>query len=309
MGEIIEKKTNTITDNDEQVTKIDRIIKVNSAIPCSTLSYFYDAVGHIDEKKINNYLGNQKSNQVRVVAWYKFKRSNGFKMTVREKIVHKQLSQSFAQNHPELFACCLLTTNSSLNGSTHLYSQTFLRYLEPTYQMLPMHIVNLSDPNNCYKSVESISDTFNKLVKSLRIDRRKTQGLNIITQINEELQRRTEQIASTLGDSEKTFFDLQEEIKLLKEKVAFKEMNKDDEMTDLDNDTTSNPLIVENGSTDDNTVEEQSEPVCGTSNRGRKKGNHSMPKRNASRSPVKVDNDNTNRSRTRAVTTGQKSKN
>ncbi|GJQ86234.1 Pez [Trypoxylus dichotomus] len=292
LGEIIEKKTNTITDNDEQITKIDRTIKINSAIPCPKLGYFYDAAGRIDEKKINSFLGGVKAHQMKVIAWYKFKHTNAFKMTIREKIVHKQLSQFFEPTQPELFTCCLLTTDSSARGSTHLYSQTFLRYIEPTYQMLPMHIVNLSDSNNLYKSVDPISESFTSLVKSVRIDRKKMQGINVITQINEELQKRTENTAAKLAEAEKRYFELYEEITELEKKVKQKQMNNDVNLITIDG--TEDMSIVENGAgenllnSDLGSMREES-PEIAKAGRGRKKGIRTPTKRNSSRSPVKAD--------------------
>lgn len=233
-------------------------------------------------------------------------------MTIREKIIHKQLSQYFVPDQPELFTCCLLTTNSSVSGSTHLYSQTFLRYIEPTYQMLPMRIVNLSDSNNSYKSIEPTSETFNTLVKSLRIDQKKTQGINVITQINEELQKRTEDVATQLAEAEKRYFELQEEVLELQEKLKLKQMSNDVNMIEVDkNDRVE---IVENGSGDDvvnsDSIESFSEVTKG--GRGRKKSTRTVTTRNSSRSPVKVevnvDNIISNRTRNRTLTpsTGQK---
>ncbi|KRT79137.1 hypothetical protein AMK59_8182, partial [Oryctes borbonicus] len=292
LGEIIEKKTNTITDNEEQITKIDRTIKINSPVSCPKLGYFYDAAGRIDEKKINSFLGGVKAHQMKVIAWYKFKHTNAFKMTIREKIVHKQLSQLFEPMQPELFTCCLLTTNSSLSGSTHLYSQTFLRYLEPTYQMLPMHIVNLSDSNNLYKSVDPTSESFNSLVKSLRIDRKKMQGINVITQINKELQTQTENVAAKLAEAEKIYFKLHEEILELEEKVKLKQRNNVINMTNINKPDSLS--IVENGDGEDlltsdseNMIESSLEVM--KSGRGRKKSTRTPSKRNSSRSPIKYD--------------------
>lgn len=306
LGEIIKKKTNSITDNDEQVTKIDIRIKVNSTIPCPKLAYFYDAAGRIDGKTINSFLGNLRKNQVKVIAWYKFKHSNAFKMTIREKIVHKQLSQFFAPTHPELFTCCLLTTNSSLNGSTHLYSQTFLRYIEPTYQMLPMHIINLSDPNNLYKSVEPTSDTFNTLVKSLRIERRETQGINVITEINKDLQKHTEDVAMKLAEAEKKYADLQDEILMLQEKLKMKQINNDVIMVEVN----KNDSIVENGSGEDINSDGESNIEITKGARGRKQNVRTPITRNSSRSPVKADItlDNIVCSRTRSRNTNSTGK-
>lgn len=281
-------------------------------MPCPKLAYFYDAAGQIDTDKIDNLLGNQKTNQVKIVAWYKYKHSNAFKMTIREKIVHKRLCQHYAVSNPELFACCLLTTNSSQNGSTHLYSQTFLRYIEPTYQMIPMHIVNLSDPNDSYRSAEPQSRHFIDLTKSLGVDKKRTRGINVVMQMNEELQNCTEKVAEELAEAEKKYYDLQEEVKALQEKLKQKQMLKN--ANTLVEDKTTSQNTIENGNSEDlldgENVKDDSEEVT-KGKRGLRKTPTARRGRNSSRSPVNhdINLDNVLNSRTRGRTpTGKQKK-
>lgn len=57
MGEVTEKETKTITDNDQEMVKVEKIIKVNCAIPCPHNGYFYDYTGRINTEKIKSFLG------------------------------------------------------------------------------------------------------------------------------------------------------------------------------------------------------------------------------------------------------------
>lgn len=57
MGEVTEKETKTITDNDQEMVKLEKIIKVNCAIPSPHNGYFYDYTGKVNTEKIKSFLG------------------------------------------------------------------------------------------------------------------------------------------------------------------------------------------------------------------------------------------------------------
>lgn len=213
MGEITEKETKSITDNDQESVKLEKTIKINCAIPCPYTGYFYDSVGRINTERIQSLVGDEMS---AVVAWYKFRQSPGFKLTVREKVIHNELTNIF-QTPADLFTTCLLTREVSDNGSTHSFSQTFVRYCSLMYQLLPMHIVNLSDPNNSYKKPEPMSDSFKELLDKENIDLKNTQGVKVMTEIHNALQKETVSLSQEARRTYEEMFQLEEEIRLLKE--------------------------------------------------------------------------------------------
>ncbi|KAJ8937383.1 hypothetical protein NQ318_015463 [Aromia moschata] len=211
LGEIVRKETKTITDNDQQQVNISRTVKVNSMMPCPQPHFFYNGVGKIDKDKIREFLGGQFH---KVVAWYKYQRITSFKFTLRDKLVHKQLTELFEVS-PELFTCCLLINEVSDNGSTHLYSQAFMRYHNGVYDRLSVHIPNLSEPNNTYKSSEPASDTFNKILNDLKIEKKSTQGLV----------KHIDTVIEDLSEAEKYLHELEEDVRQLEIMEKLKKLN------------------------------------------------------------------------------------
>lgn len=240
MGEVFEKETKSITDNDQEMVKLERTIKISCAIPCPHTCYFYDSTGKVNVEKVQSLLGDKAAD---VVAWYKFRHSPDFKLTLREKIIHKQLTDIF-QTPWNLFTICLLTKEVSDNHSTHLFSQTFVRYNNADYQPLPMHIVNLSDPNNSYRTPQPVSRTFKNLLESANIDLKKSQGLRIIGDLHNALQKEIESVLADLADSENVY-KLEEEVKQLKQALKWKTETKTKNVAVLEK-------VIQNNSVDNN---------------------------------------------------------
>lgn len=252
-------------------------------MPCPQPHYFYNGLGKIDRDKIREFLGNQFT---KVVAWYKYQRISSFKFTLRDKILHKQL-QDFFNISPELFTCCLLINEISDNGSTHLYSQAFMRCNNTVYDKLPIHIPNLSEPNNTYKSSEPSSATFNKIINDLKIDRKSTQGLVVINKIQNALQKHIDTVIENLSEAEKYLHSLEEEIRQLeiikKLKKLNEESSKEQESSKKSNSSQSlesSPEPVRkinrgrdviDSSSQDSSPEPQKRPGRGRASRGRGK--------------------------------------
>ncbi|KAJ8985694.1 hypothetical protein NQ317_014343 [Molorchus minor] len=224
LGKIIRKETKTITDNDQQQVNVSITVKINSVMPLPQTHYFYNGVGKVDEHKLREFLGNQFDT---VVAWYKYQKISSFKFTLRNKTIHRQLTELFKIS-PELFTCCLLINEISDNGSTHLYSQAFMRYHNGVYDKLSIHIPNLSEPNNTYKESEPASDTFNKILKDLKIDKNNAQGLVVISKIQSAVQKHVDTVIKDLSEAEKYLHELEEEVKQLEMMKKLKQLNEVD---------------------------------------------------------------------------------
>lgn len=221
MGDIIHKETKTITDNDQQQINISKNIHIRAVLPCPQQHYFYNGTGKIDKNKLKEFLGDQFD---KVVAWYKFQKTSNLKLSLRDKIIHKQLIELFGFP-PELFTCCFLISEVSDNGSTHLFSQAFMRFHNNRYDHLPIHIPNLSEPNNLYKTPEPASGTFNKLIDNLKIDKTSTHGSVVIIKIQDALQKHINKVIKELGTLEQNLFELEKEVKLLELRKEKKKNN------------------------------------------------------------------------------------
>ncbi|XP_023014637.2 BRISC complex subunit FAM175B [Leptinotarsa decemlineata] len=211
LGEIVHKETTTITDNDQRQLNISKTVKINSIMPCPHSHYFYNGAGKINGEKIIEFLGSQFK---RVVAWYKYRGIVNTKFTLRDKIIHKQLIDFFSIPS-ETFSCCLLSNDVTSNAATHSYTQFFLRYNNGGFDKLPILIPNLSDSNTGYKNSEPASETFNKILRGLKIDKKTTQGLIAITKIQNALQKHIDVVVENLSESERYLFELEKEVKEL----------------------------------------------------------------------------------------------
>ncbi|KAL3277183.1 hypothetical protein HHI36_012534 [Cryptolaemus montrouzieri] len=234
LGDIIEKETKTITDNDQQQTYNTKVIKINAVVPCPRTSYFYNSVGKINEAKLKSFLGN---NFGKVVAWYKYKPLSSFKLMFREKLIHKQLSDFFniAQDS---FSMCLLISDCTINGSTHSFQQSFLRNKNNRFEPLPFHIVNLTDKKNCYKSAELPSASFQGIINKLKLDPKTSQGVTFITRLQQSVQEHVESVIEDLAVEEETLFNLEEEIRHLL-------MNKEDNEKEIIKELSDSELFQE----------------------------------------------------------------
>lgn len=211
MGDILHKETKTITDNDQQQINVSKNIQIKAVLPCPQQHYFYNGTGKIDKNKVKDFLGDQID---KVVGWYKFQKISNLKFSLRDKIVHQQLIELFGF-HPDLFTCCFLISEISDNGSTHLFSQVFMRFHNYKYDHLPIYIPNLSESNNIYKTPELASDTFNKLVDELNNDKKTTHGFVVIIKLQDALQKHIDKVINDLGSLEQNLFELEKEVKLL----------------------------------------------------------------------------------------------
>lgn len=210
MGETQEREICTTTDN-EQMIRIERTIRINSVIPCPQTCYFYNGIGKIDGMKLQSLLGDEAS---KVVAWYKFKRNGqGFRLTLREKIIHKELCTLFSVPS-DLFTLCLLITDRTDNHSTHSYSQTFLRLSNFCFEALPMQIINLS--NSCSHVPQASKTYVNRVVKSLKLDINKDQGFTMARSIHSALEDYINTLPQRLSSSEQVLFELEQEVKQLR---------------------------------------------------------------------------------------------
>lgn len=161
-----------------------------------------------------------------VIGWYKFRHTPGFKLAMREKVIHRQLTNFFS-TPPDLFTTCLLTKEVSDNRATHLLSQTFVRYSNYMYQPLPMHIVNLSDPNNSYKEPEPVCPAFKQLLETKSTVLENARGVKVVGEIHNAL---LEEIGSIFGDLCNVYAEMYEaeaEVKQLKHALNLKTEQKE----------------------------------------------------------------------------------
>lgn len=232
-------ETKTITDNEQEQINLSKTIKINSVLPCPQPHFFYNGTGKVDRNKIKEFLGEHFD---KVVAWYKFQKTSGLKFSLRDKIIHKQLMDFFGITS-DIFTCCFLIKEVSDNGATHLFSQAFMRFHSNKYDHLPIHIPNLSESNNTYKTPEQASSTFNKILNDLQIDKKTTQGFVVITKIQKALQKHIDLVIKELSTLEQYMCELEENVKILEmKKLKKKKEEEKDQLSTIFNDDSENDI-------------------------------------------------------------------
>ncbi|KAJ8917118.1 hypothetical protein NQ315_012608 [Exocentrus adspersus] len=100
------------------------------------------------------------------------------------------------------------------------------------YDRLAIHIPNLSEPNNTYRSSEPSSATFNKIITDLKIDKKTTQSLVVINKIQNALQKHIDTVVQNLSEAESQLYELEEEVKQLEIMQKLKKLNNDERESD-----------------------------------------------------------------------------
>lgn len=166
---------------------------------------------------------------------------------MRDKVIHKQLTELFGIPS-QIFTCGLLGTEVSDTRSTYSFCQHFIRCYSMVYEKLPVHIPNLSEPNHTYKSSEPASQTFNKLLVGLQVDRKNTQGLQIVHKIQKSLQNHTDSVLKILSQAESKMYELEEELKDIRMSINQKK-NRNIKNTNKTKETQKNEDVVKNDET------------------------------------------------------------
>lgn len=204
-----------MTDNTREEVKIKEVINITGVLPCDVPNApFFHGDGELFKQKLEEILGPEKKN---VVAWFKYKkyRKFGFKFSIREKVIHEQLTNYF-QISPCLFTCCLLTTSQSSNKSVQIFSHAFVNMPEYNLKMVPMHIENLGDTCHVYQPNIKPSDAFMKVYKKLNKDQ---SDFQLGQDIHESLKSELEKSVGNLRLSEVKLWILKKEVEELNNKL------------------------------------------------------------------------------------------
>ncbi|KAJ3628442.1 hypothetical protein MTP99_015746 [Tenebrio molitor] len=213
IGELHESSKTKITDSDQPVVHTTRIVRINTSMACPQSAYFYDGIGRVDVENVLNFLGDLAP---KVVAWFKYSPlSCKLNLTFREAIIHKQLAGLFEIPH-QYFSFCILSSEHSDNKSMHTFTQTFLRHRNNRYEVMPMQIVNMSNPNISYKTSEPTSDTVRNIIQGIQVDREQNGGTSVALKIQKALQEHIDDIVKPLAEAEMRLFELEDEVDELK---------------------------------------------------------------------------------------------
>ncbi|CAG9857356.1 unnamed protein product [Phyllotreta striolata] len=207
-GEINQKETKSITDNDHQQINISTTIRIDSSTSCPKIHYFYNNIGKIDEEKLKRFFGERFD---RIIGWYVYQNRPTTNLTLRYRLIHRQLCELF-QKSREFFAFGLLNYDRSSNGSTHTFAQSFYRCTELGWDKLPMVIPNLSDNVNAYRTPEAPSVTFDGILAEIGKREFNKAPLWVINRVQNTVQEHNEALVKEVAEAESRLWVLQREV-------------------------------------------------------------------------------------------------
>lgn len=190
-------------------------------------------------------------------------------LTLRDKIIHKQLMNFFSTPN-KLFTCGLLTIDNS-NQSTHKFKQTFLQYNNQAFLPVSFRILNLSDINYSYKAPQRTSKLFENTLSSLQYY---SEDLNTIESIQNGVQTYLDKLVKEIAEDEETVYNLEQEVKELQKVLAMKKNILDNVNDEIEHSTISNKMNsneFEDSQQTDDTTTSVKDNLCQTTYMLRKK--------------------------------------
>lgn len=211
----IDEETSEVTQNDGK--EVVRIIRVNNILPCPLLGYFYNNVGGIHSEKLANFLGFQISN---VVGWYRFNKHQIFDPTLRERHIHSGLARAFCISVDQFPLCILM--NSLQEGDSaedvdtiaSLFKVKFMVREGVRWSIAKINILNLDDKDS-NKRRGYTTQTFQSLVRNLRLSPAMSQGVPYTTNLHQDVCEHLLRLCEELANEEEKLFDLGSRVKEL----------------------------------------------------------------------------------------------
>lgn len=155
---------------------------------------------------------------IKILFAYLYRYDLNWNLTLKDKIVHKQLCSSI-NVPPDMFLMCQLSHKANEANSTHSYRQVFNRFYMHTFVPVPMHIVNMAERNFSYQGSLPTTPIFKDILSSLKMNIKKTQGVVAILKIEDSLENQMDKMVEELAQSEKEMNCLEDEIYELKQNL------------------------------------------------------------------------------------------
>jgi len=148
IGESKIKIVDTVTDSHSSGVKEDFEITIQDSTPCFKTFSFYNHLGHIDQKKLNNQLYKQEEN---FIGWYMFRKNTRTTISMREHAVIKRLlANDIGKSKYLIFL--LITPSLSDNGAALQFSyKCFVCKKDSSPEAVNLKIINLGDQTYCKK--------------------------------------------------------------------------------------------------------------------------------------------------------------
>ncbi|XP_004472739.2 BRCA1-A complex subunit Abraxas 1 [Dasypus novemcinctus] len=221
LGEVKGEAKNSITDSQMDDVEVVYTIDIQKYIPCYQLFRFYNSLGEVNEQALKKILSSVKK---KVVGWYKFRRHTDQVMTLRERLLHRNLQKHFSSQ--ELVFLLLTPSITTESCSTHRLEHALHKPQAGLFHRVPLVVANLGMTEQLgYKTVSGscMSRGFGRAVKTHSSEFFKEDGsLKEVHKINEmyaSLQEELKSICRKVEHSERAVEKLLEDVNRLKQEI------------------------------------------------------------------------------------------
>lgn len=229
LGAVVHQVTDTISDSQMRGEKTETIINISSILPISMSSHIVDGAGKVNKEKLSAIVRAEKIQQKTtgsqshdIVGWYSFYRRSSYALSLRERMIHLQLSKmakEFSQDSsPELFVLCLLLHNLT-SKATHVFKHSFMRYIadKNTFDLISLQIHNLGMTQlSQYQNLACAPSRLGLLRQIFSPD---MQGKDHMLNVESELQVMLKQQVQKLSRTESIRINLESEVEKLQEEL------------------------------------------------------------------------------------------
>ncbi|KXJ18383.1 BRISC complex subunit Abraxas 2 [Exaiptasia diaphana] len=299
IGEVNTRAVTNISDTSSQHLTYERVSTIQGLIPCYNTFSFYDNVGRIDHKKLQNTVLKHNKN---IIGWYKFRRNTQSIVSMREHHIHHNLINEMRFSPCREFLFIIFTASIEKEFSVHsinytIYTSSSKNSLFDSHEL---KVINLGDTSHSeYKAqpdtIRTASKLFEEVTDAYREDFMDKDGclqqplsshsmyISLVTKMKD--------ILCDVRDSESTVSVMAQQVESLREKVeAIKSRELEKRRVIEENEVKTAQLIDINDT--ENTSERSSKKervVEGAEGSSKKSRRHSHQSKSRQMEPMETD--------------------
>ncbi|XP_034048669.1 BRCA1-A complex subunit Abraxas 1 isoform X2 [Thalassophryne amazonica] len=222
LGESKVEEQVSISDSQVDHIYIEEICNIQKHVACHHLNNFYNGAGELDLTSLQDLLA--RSQQERVIGWYRQRRNTALQMTFREKLVHEKLKTELS--NPHMIFVLLTPTRLTSAGSTYSTEYTAFVSRDGHFMNVPVLVNNLGllEQSPYWKvstscSASGFNLTMNKHGSKFFSSNGLLREVNEVNKMNDSLQSELQTACRAVEESERLVEVLQEDVSVLRRRL------------------------------------------------------------------------------------------